>query len=175
MSTGWSQGATLPPQYDYATIKYDATGALQWQARYNGPGDLNDQAKSLTVDASGNVYVTGYSHGGFETEHDYTTIKYSQPPAIAARVMPSELSLDMPSRFRVSNYPNPVSAITKIEYEIPYDGRVAIKVYDVLGREVAKLVNADMKAGYYNTYFNASHPKTVCIITGLYLPEEKKY
>ena len=68
----------------------------------------------------------------------------------------TKLNLDPPSKFRVTNYPNPVSSITRIQYEIPFDGRVAIKVYDVLGREVATLVNGSKKAGFHKTDFDAS-------------------
>ncbi|TKJ41216.1 hypothetical protein CEE37_06005 [candidate division LCP-89 bacterium B3_LCP] len=62
---------------DYATIKYDSAGVEQWFARYNGPANyLCDIAKSLAVDADGNVYVTGYSEGS-GTDADYATIKYA--------------------------------------------------------------------------------------------------
>ncbi|KPL02941.1 MAG: hypothetical protein AMJ90_04485 [candidate division Zixibacteria bacterium SM23_73_2] len=47
-----------------------------WVRRYNGPGNGYDKANALTVDSSGNVYVTGYSYGGSETSYDYATIKY---------------------------------------------------------------------------------------------------
>ena len=62
---------------DYTTIKYDGNGRRRWVATYNGPGNYNDGAKAIALDASGNVYVTGYSYGGAETCEDYATIKYS--------------------------------------------------------------------------------------------------
>jgi uncharacterized delta-60 repeat protein len=62
---------------DYVTLKYDSSGIQQWVATYNGPANSNDAAKSLKLDANGNVYVTGYS-AGTGSSHDYATIKYQQ-------------------------------------------------------------------------------------------------
>ncbi|MEO8210711.1 MAG: SBBP repeat-containing protein, partial [bacterium] len=60
--------------YDYATVKYDASGILQWVRRYDlGGGDI---ASLIAVDGSGNIYVSGYSLGS-GTGDDYLTIKYN--------------------------------------------------------------------------------------------------
>ncbi len=55
-----------------------------------------------------------------------------------------------------NNYPNPFNPSTKIEYKIPESGQVLLKIYDMLGREVATLVNEEKPAGSYNITFNAS-------------------
>jgi hypothetical protein len=73
--TGNSQGTEFAS--DYATIKYDPNGNELWIKRYNGSGNSYDDATSITVDGTGNVYVTGSSIGN-GTGYDYTTIKYVQ-------------------------------------------------------------------------------------------------
>ena len=53
------------------------------------------------------------------------------------------------------NYPNPFNPVTRIEYKIPKAGNVELKVYDILGREVAQLVNGYKNAGTYTVNFDA--------------------
>jgi 2',3'-cyclic-nucleotide 2'-phosphodiesterase (5'-nucleotidase family) len=55
------------------------------------------------------------------------------------------------------NYPNPFNPATTIKYEIPSAGIVTIKVYNMLGQEVAQLVNALQKAGIYEITWDASN------------------
>lgn len=62
--------------FDYLTIKYDPAGNQLWATPYNGPGAGYDEARAITVDTSGNVYVTGYSAGA-ASNYDIATIKYN--------------------------------------------------------------------------------------------------
>ena len=55
------------------------------------------------------------------------------------------------------NYPNPFNPTTKIEYSIPKTSFVTLKVYDMLGREVATLVNEDKSVGIYTVNFDGSN------------------
>jgi hypothetical protein len=100
--TGYSIGSGN--NGDYATIKYKPNGDTAWVRRYNGPANGNDYASAMTVDDSGNVYVTGTSDGS-GTGSDYATVRY---------------------------YPNGVTAWVK-RYNGPgndYDGAKAIAVDD---------------------------------------------
>ena len=54
------------------------------------------------------------------------------------------------------NYPNPFNPSTKIKYQIPEISVVTIKVYDVLGKEIATLVDEEKPAGSYDVEFSAT-------------------
>ena len=62
------------------------------------------------------------------------------------------------------NYPNPFNPTTSINYTIAERSAVSIKVYDVLGNEVATLVNSTQEAGAYDVNFDASQ-----LSSGLYI------
>ncbi|MBK8982102.1 MAG: T9SS type A sorting domain-containing protein [Ignavibacteria bacterium] len=64
----------------------------------------------------------------------------------------------IPERYSLSqNYPNPFNPTTKINFSIPKQGIVTLKVYDVLGKEVMTLVNEQKPAGNYSINFNAAN------------------
>jgi hypothetical protein len=71
--TGRSEGSGTG--FDYITLKYDSSGNEEWAMRYNGPGNSGDEAYSVAVDDSGNVFTTGTSTGS-GTGLDFATIKY---------------------------------------------------------------------------------------------------
>jgi hypothetical protein len=62
------------------------------------------------------------------------------------------------------NYPNPFNPSTLVNYSLPKTGYVSLKVYDVLGREVANLVNEQQTAGNHSVNFNASK-----LASGIYI------
>ncbi len=61
---------------DYCTIKYDSLGNELWVKTFDGPGGRHDNAYAITVDNSGNVFITGMSYGGLTRAYDIVTIKY---------------------------------------------------------------------------------------------------
>jgi len=65
---------------------------------------------------------------------------------------------ELPVKYDLSqNYPNPFNPSTKINYSLPIEGNVTLKIYDILGREVRILINNEMKsAGQYTINFEAS-------------------
>jgi hypothetical protein len=72
---------------------------------------------------------------------------------------------ELPQNFNLTqNYPNPFNPSTKIGYSIPEASFVQLKVYDILGNEVATLVNEEQSAGTYKADFKAEH-----LSSGLYI------
>ena len=70
---------------------------------------------------------------------------------------PTDVEENIPNKFELfQNYPNPFNPSTIISYQLPASGFVTLKVYDILGRELAVLVNEQKSAGYYEVKFNAS-------------------
>ena len=72
------------------------------------------------------------------------------PTSVNEDVIPLNYSL-------LQNYPNPFNPTTSIEYSVPNNAFVSLKVYDILGNEVANLVNEQKEAGNYKVEFDASN------------------
>jgi hypothetical protein len=72
-------------------------------------------------------------------------------------ILNSTIEVGVPTKFNISqNYPNPFNPTTKIDYDLPRDSKVSIKLYDITGREVSTLVNEPKTAGYYTVDYNAA-------------------
>ena len=87
-------------------------------------------------------------------------VTWSSPIAVSVEnedQIPSQYSLEQ-------NYPNPFNPSTTIRYALPFESKVAITVYNLLGQEVATLVNDVKSSGYHEILFNASE-----LSSGVYL------
>jgi len=69
--------------------------------------------------------------------------------SVPSNVLPAEFALHQ-------NYPNPFNPVTNIEYDLPVDGNIELKIYDIAGRLIKTLVNEFKTAGSYLVSFNAS-------------------
>jgi uncharacterized delta-60 repeat protein len=64
-------GLSVKNELDYATLKYNNNGVLQWAVTHDGIANYRDNANAIGIDHNGNIYITGQS------EYDYYTIKYN--------------------------------------------------------------------------------------------------
>jgi len=73
-------------------------------------------------------------------------------------------SMEVPKVYALEqNYPNPFNPTTRIRFQIPQDGQVTLRVYNLLGQEVVTLADGIMEAGYHSVEWNAS-----AVATGVY-------
>jgi hypothetical protein len=69
-----------------------------------------------------------------------------------------DVSISLPENFSLSqNYPNPSNPNSKINFELPVKGKVTLKVYDILGKEVKTILNDILEANYYSVDFDGSN------------------
>jgi hypothetical protein len=113
--------------------KTDVTGAL-----YANEVKVDKEA-NLTLDSFFDLSGTGGSA---------KQMAWSSEPEFEA--VPTDFALNQ-------NYPNPFNPSTTISYALPDEGFVSIKVYDILGRQVASLVNRTQDTGRYQVRFDANN------------------
>lgn len=113
----------------------------------NGSGTISEQMSYSFIDD--NLAAGSYNYRLKQIDFD-GTFKYYNLAETVEIELPSVYSLEQ-------NYPNPFNPSTKIKYHIPYDGRVTIKIFDILGNEVMTLLDEEKAAGSYELEFNASN------------------
>ena len=84
------------------------------------------------------------------------------------------ISVSPPEKFELfQNYPNPFNPTTTISYQLPHDAKVNLRIYDILGREVATLVDENRPAGYHEERWDASRFASGMYIYQLTLTDQR--
>src|ERR1035437_8866279 len=80
-----------------------------------------------------------------------------------------ETDITLPKNFELSqNYPNPFNPLTRINYNLPFDSRVTLEVYNIIGERMGQIVNEEQSAGYYTVNFSSSNLNK-SITSGVYI------
>lgn len=124
-----------------------------FNVEYSPEDSITFYAAALSVDLPDsleNVIVLKYDLQKKELKTDFVPLVEDTVTTNVKRFSSS------PGRFILyQNYPNPFNPVTMIKYQIPKESFVSVKVYDVIGNEVADLVNEQQKSGYYELLFDA--------------------
>jgi hypothetical protein len=121
------------------------TDKPQYDKRAN---ELKDRAKFNIANSKG---LSKKEREQRSEEDIRLLIKYESVQSDNFSIVPKQFSLSQ-------NYPNPFNPVTKIAYNIPFDAKVKLVVYDILGREIVRLINDELKiAGSYTIEFNGTN------------------
>jgi len=77
---------------------------------------------------------------------------------------------EIPESFSLSqNYPNPFNPVTQIQFELPRDNKISLKVYNLKGEEVRNLVSGTYRAGYHTIRWNGTNQNSEPVASGVYI------
>lgn len=148
----WNRGAS-PEEVKHMMLS-SATSPPAIKKDQGGTGFLNAQV----VRSQDLLHQTAHQH-----THSTPTI----PPGAGAYVSNAH---DNPDAFALSqNYPNPFSPLTTINFHLPEPTQVTVAVYDMMGRQVATLVDEELSPGCYDTFWNGRDENGGTVHSGVYM------
>ena len=189
----WNQKQWGDPRFANPSIDILSTGYIYGDyLPTTVPGDDNGTKTEVSPDGGSGITVgvskfTDFAENFNQTTHmstidnlpigalmwdDAQMAAYDPATAMQAVVTAYNAATDVnetgsgsPVSYKLSqNYPNPFNPTTTIEFSLPKSQNVTLKVYNLLGQEVATLINSNMTAGNHSINFNASN-----LSSGLYI------
>ena len=167
--TGWNFA-------DYIQIGYATSpNGIDWTKDsvvlgHGDPGKWDDSAVALPyviVDVEDTLYKMWYGGtDGILFQTGYATSDLIVSVEEIADVVPTKFILHQ-------NYPNPFNPTTNIKYQIPELRFITLKIYDILGNEVATLVNEEKPVGEYEVDFNVGTSRELSLPSGVYFYQLK--
>jgi hypothetical protein len=152
-NTSWSPNTW----YAYNPQTGQVVDSLKWI--FNTPGNVNERPRAIAFSVSGDTAYVGCFGG-----NDYPAVQMFVKTTTGVaekdrRSIPESYSLSQ-------NYPNPFNPVTEIKFALGGAGLTTVKIYNVLGAEVATLVNANLPAGDHRVKFD-----TATLPSGTYIYE----
>lgn len=143
--------------YEFDPKTYTQKDSIKW--KFNKADNPNERPRAMAFSTDGNtVWIGAFGESGWPNVQMHT--KGGVGVKKESTVVNSfELS---------QNYPNPFNPSTEIKFSVVKAGQVSLKVYNMVGQEVATLVNQNLSAGSYSTNFDASK-----LASGTYIYELK--
>ena len=140
-SIGYTIGASYNPTK--GEIFKTTNGGLNWYFQ-------NSNTSTFLTSCYFTNLSTGYVSG-----YNGTMVKTTNGGGNFVSIEP--VSIDFPKQFHLyQNYPNPFNPVTKISFDIPGNSFVNLRIFDMMGKEVATLVNKQLQSGNYESEWNAA-------------------
>ena len=136
-----------------------------WALRNEGLNMDGFEIETMLI-ANGNIYM-----GGLKSGQNFDSV-WIRPLSQVIGI--KKISSNVPDKFSLSqNYPNPFNPSTKIKFNVPpfegrQEGRIVLKVYDVLGNEITTLVNEKLQPGTYEVPFSINQFPDYQMPSGVY-------
>jgi len=161
-----SQVDTFAVRIDGARV--ETSGAsISWPTNLNAYGSswkLYSRAGSALTEVANMVSTTSYTFVATGNRVEFVIIKIGLSTTDA-----KTSKNDLPSVFQLEqNYPNPFNPSTRINYAVKELSHVRIAVYNILGQEVATLVNRELAAGRYSIDWNGMNSNSEALSSGIY-------
>ena len=158
----WGDNTNIQWAWNFA--QYDTNGGQIWPLRED-LSYTNEELKTAAIGGFplGDLYhwwPEQYAQWEAQKEDEYTRVHSwlesgSDPGALSVRKLPGS---GIPKVYELNqNYPNPFNPTTNIEYSIPKNGYVSLKVYNAIGQVVSTLYEGYQNAGRYKAVFNGKN------------------
>lgn len=137
--------------FDYYTVKCNSSGDTLWTMRCDV--DWVDETSGIALDSSGNIIVNGTTSNPYQYPYRIADLTVK----IRNKVEGIYLNPSQPEIFGLyQNFPNPFNPATTIQYRLPKSAFVTLQVFDVLGRNVANILNERQPPGVYTAKWDAA-------------------
>ena len=166
VNAGWNMIGSISKPVNTSTITSDPPGIITSQFHaYQGSYSISDSIKPgsaywVKVSQSGQLVLSASSVTSASNSSLLRRIRIvpsSELPPPPPGVEGADPASHIPHQFALEqNYPNPFNPTTRIEYDLPVAARVQVTIYNLLGQEVAKLVDERQDAGFKSVEWNAS-------------------
>ncbi len=131
-------------------IKYKGYDGSIWSQSFQfSDGDVTGLQKPEVGDIDGSTPISAFVGANYDGV-------FFDNASWPTSDIEDNLLFQFPTKFEISqNYPNPFNPATSIQFRIPENSFVSLKIYNVLGKEIATLLNEEKSIGSYEVNFNA--------------------